>query len=194
MLLSNGDQRLTQAAQAKAKSKKMNTVDKKHRRQHLRKGQALVEMALTGILLGMLLAGAVDLGRAFYTAVVVTNMAGEGASYAAINPELDSSYPQPPTAGACSEFRIVDANSYVQRRVRQVATERGLVLHQPQDADIQVSPPCSNRCVGSSIAVTVTYRISDLFLPNLLGLNSITIKRSASQLITKNAYGASCGN
>ena len=41
-----------------------------------------IMLVFYGVMLGMLLAGAVDLGRAYYTAVVVTNMAGEGAAYA----------------------------------------------------------------------------------------------------------------
>src|SRR6476660_9764989 len=74
------------------------------------RGQALVEFALMGLILGMLLASAVDMGRAYYTAVVVTNMAGEGASYAALNPEKDINYSQPsnpPAATDCSEFPII---------------------------------------------------------------------------------------
>lgn len=161
-------------------------------RRRSKKGQALVELAIMGLLLGMLLAGAVDLGRAYYTAVAVTNMAGEGASYAALNPEKDENYPQPPASGACSEFMIFDSNDYIQRRVRQVANERGLVIHQPASTDILISPTCSNRCVGTSIDVTVTYTITDLFLPNLIGYRNIVIRRSAHQLITEDAYGASC--
>ena len=149
-------------------------------------------MALLGVLLGMLLAAAVDLGRAYYTAVVVTNMAGEGASYAALNPDKDSTYPQPPAVNSCAQFPIANSNDYVQARVRQVANDRGLVIHQPSDADITVTPACSTRCVGTAITVKVTYRITDLFIPNLLGMRSITISKSASQLITRNAYSGSC--
>src|SRR3954470_24268539 len=87
----------------------------------LRRGQAIVEMALMGTLLGMLLAGAVDLGRAYYTAVVVTNMAGEGAAYAAINPDKDLTYP---TAGTCSQFSITTPQN-IQDRAKFVAKERG---------------------------------------------------------------------
>lgn len=152
-----------------------------------RKGQALLELALLGIFLGMLLAGVVDLGRAYYTAVIVENMAGEGASYLANYPEKDSDYP---TAGDCSQFGIVDSNEYVQNRIRQVAIDRGLV--HPSTVSLQLSPSCSDRCVGSSVGVTVTYQISDLFLPRLVGLNSITIRKSAFQLIRYEAYGATC--
>src|SRR5678815_4299506 len=55
------------------------------------RGQALVEMALIGLFPLLLLAAAVDFGRAYYTAVIVTNMAGEGAAYAALYPDQDYS-------------------------------------------------------------------------------------------------------
>src|SRR4051812_28778639 len=110
----------------------------------LRRGQAIVEMALMGTLLGMLLAGAVDLGRAYYTAVVVTNMAGEGASYAAINPDNDLAYP---TYGTCSQLDVI-APQDIQDRARLVARERGLVIS-PTNATITVTPDCSVRCTGN---------------------------------------------
>ncbi len=152
-----------------------------------RKGQALLELAVLGVLLGMLLAGVVDLGRAYYTAVIVENMAGEGASYLANAPEKDSDYP---AAGDCSQFVVANSNDYAQNRIRQVAIDRGLV--HPGTVSLQLSPVCSDRCVGTSVGVTVTYQISDLFLPKLVGLSSITIKKSAFQLIRYKAYGATC--
>src|SRR6476619_2076275 len=102
-------------------------------RQRRGRGQALVELAVMGLLLGMLLAAAVDMGRAYYTAVVVTNMAGEGAAYGALNPEKDINYSQPsnpPASTDCSEFPIINTYEYIQERVRQVAISRGLVIHQ----------------------------------------------------------------
>src|SRR6478672_10998682 len=153
-----------------------------------RRGQALVEMALMGTLLGMLLAGAVDLGRAYYTAVVVTNMAGEGAAYAAINPDKDITYPG---AGTCSQLSVATPQD-IQDRAKLVAKERGLIIS-PTNATITVTPTCSDRCAGNTITVKVTYQINDLLIPGLLGLRSITINKSASQLITQNAYAASCG-
>jgi len=152
-----------------------------------RKGQALVEMALLGTLLGMLLAGAVDLGRAYYTAVIVTNMAGEGAAYAAINPDKDLTWPN---SGNCSQFDV-NAPQDIQDRAKMVAKERGLIIS-PTNATITVSPTCNSRCTENTITVQVTYRINDLFLPGLLGMRSITIRKSASQLITRNAYAANC--
>lgn len=166
----------------------------------IRRGQALVEMALMGTLLGMLLAGAVDLGRAYYTAVVVENMAAEGAIYAAINPDYDANYIGQ-AAGTCSRYTISSATGVtIQDRARLVATQRGLIIKNPAQADIEIlngsgtTSTCSTRCASTAITVRVTYQITDLFLPGLIGMNSITIRKSASQLITRNAYAASCSN
>lgn len=156
------------------------------RRRRRTTGQALVEMALMGTLLGMFLAGAVDLGRAYYTAVVVTSMAGEGASYAAISPDKDLYQPE------CSQLSIV-APQDIQDRAKLVAKERGLIIS-PTNATIRVTPDCHLRCAGNTITVNVSYQMTDLLIPGLLGLSSITINKSASQLITRNAYNApACG-
>src|SRR4051812_876138 len=70
------------------------------------KGQALVEISVLGLLLGALLAGVLDFGRAYYTSIVVSQMAGEGAAYAAWYPDRDLNYL---TAGTCS--RLVPESS-----------------------------------------------------------------------------------
>ena len=165
-----------------------NTTSKRqHRLPRKSRGQALVELALLGLFLGMLLAAAVDLGRAYFTAVVVTNMAGEGAAYASLNPEKDLNA----VGTNCTMFPVLP-NKNIQDRARRVATERGLIIREPSQADIAITPACTSRCVGTPITVKVTYRLNDLFLPALLGINSITISKSASQLIMEDVEGASC--
>jgi Flp pilus assembly protein TadG len=151
-----------------------------------RRGQAIVEMALVSLILGMVLAAAIDFGRAFYTATVVTNMAGEGAAYAAIYPDRDAD----PDQQYCSIF-TVDQWVSIQERARRVAKDRGLVIERgDQDlAQIAVTTDghgtiCSDRCPGRTITVRVTYNLNDLFLPGFLGFDSIPITRQASQLIT----------
>jgi Flp pilus assembly protein TadG len=72
----------------------MNTKQRKPRGPvHRRKGQSLVEFALGSILLVMLLATAIDLGRAFYTWQVVHQMAAEAAAYVARYPNNDCTIP-----------------------------------------------------------------------------------------------------
>jgi Flp pilus assembly protein TadG len=156
------------------------------RRRPKSRGQAIVEMALVSLILGMMLAAAIDFGRAFYTATVVTNMAGEGAAYAAIYPDRDAD----PGQQYCSIFTVEQQVS-IQERARRVAKDRGLAIERgDQDlAQIAVTTDshgasCSDRCPGRSITVRVTYNLDDLFLPGFLGFNSIPITRQASQLIT----------
>src|SRR5207237_5227389 len=96
-----------------------------------KKGQAVVETALMGILLAMLLAAAIDFGRAFYTAVVVTNMAGEGAAVAAEWPDRDAN------SQTCST-QVIDPNATIQQRARRVAKDRGLVIEE-EDQDRAVT-------------------------------------------------------
>ena len=156
-----------------------------------RKGQAVVETAVLSLFLAMLLAAAVDFGRAFYIGTVVENMAGEGANYAAAFAARDVASPS--CAGSVLPY------DNIQDRARQVAIDRGMVIHRPEQADVRVEVPgagtptdCHVRCVGSPIKVTVTYRITDLFLPGLLGMRSIEIRKSAQQMILRNGVGATC--
>jgi hypothetical protein len=53
-------------------------------------GQSMVELAITITFLMILLAGTVDLGRAFFTWLGMRDAAQEGASYASINPTDDA--------------------------------------------------------------------------------------------------------
>ena len=183
-----------QAMKHRNKLTRSNATAPSGRRPHSkpqRRGQAVVETALMSLLLALLLAGAVDFGRAYYTTVVVTNMAGEGATYASINPDRDLNMPNPyPALSSCGQFAVQpDAN--IQDRARRVAQDRGLVIRQPSSSMISIQPAnCMSRCAGQPITVTVTYQINDLFLPNLIGMNSITVRKSASQLIQRSAYAA----
>src|SRR5205823_4816463 len=97
-----------------------------------------------------------------------------------------------PTAGTCSQLSVATPQD-IQDRAKLVARERGLIIS-PSNATITVTPTlCSDRCEGNTITVKVTYQMTDLLIPGLLGLRSITINKSASQLITQNAYAAGCG-
>jgi len=165
------------------------------------KGQAVVEMALMGLFLGMMLAAAIDLGRAFYTLSVVTNMAGEGAAYAALYPDQDRDPLRLVESQSCSVLSV-PADKNIQQRARRIAKDRGLVIEQgDQDAaEITISTysfgsSCNVRCAGRTVTVTVKYKLNDLFLPGFLGFSEIPITRSASQVILRDvARNASCSD
>lgn len=143
-------------------------------------------MALVSLLLALLLAGAVDFGRAFFTSIVVTNMAGEGAAYGALFPDQDQ------VDNSCSTFTPIAIYKTIQERARRVAKERGLAIEKNDQnlAQIVVSTEgygtsCRVRCSRRTLTVRVTYTVDDLFLPGMLGMRSITISRSASQEISR---------
>ena len=164
------------------------------------KGQALVEFALMGLFLGALLAGAIDFGRAYYTSIIVTNMAGEGAAYASIYPDRDKD-PDNPTNEQCILTKTVATHQSIQERARKVAQERGLIVEKQDQSQARIEVftegyggTCSARCPGRTITVRITYTLDDLFLPNMLGLKQIPITKSASQVITGEPYYSDCPN
>jgi len=56
-------------------------------RSHLgQRGQSLVEMAISLTMLLMLMAGVLDIGRAYYTYLSLRDAAAEGAAYGSIHP------------------------------------------------------------------------------------------------------------
>ena len=59
---------------------------RKGKREGKEKGQSLTELALVLPVMLLILAGVLDLGRLYYVTVALTDAAGEGAIYAAINP------------------------------------------------------------------------------------------------------------
>ena len=71
----------------------MPAMTTKHNKYQRSRGQSLIEFALVLPLLLVLILGAMDLGRMFYTKIVLTNTAREGANYLAYFPgDRDNSY------------------------------------------------------------------------------------------------------
>ena len=54
------------------------------------RGQSLVELAVSFMLVMFVLAGAVDLGRAFFTVIALRDAAQEGVIYASLNPHAET--------------------------------------------------------------------------------------------------------
>ena len=156
------------------------------------KGQSIVEFALSSILIVLLLAGAVDFGRAFYTYVVVLNMAGEAATILAFYPDNDINQDD-------STGRFTPDNATFQRRAEQVAARSlGLVINSNDttnisDADVQALSPSGadmnwvRRKQGCAFNIQVSYRLNDLFFPALLGFQRLTIGGSSGSRFTTNS-------
>jgi len=114
------------------------------------KGQSLLEMVLILPLLLVLIIGAVEFGRLFYTKIVITNAAREGAYYLATHPsDYDGATGTAPNTVIAAQLE---------------ANNSGI-------SDIAVSITPKNCCeIGQySIIVTVDTEVQDLLILGFLG-------------------------
>ncbi len=61
-----------------------------HKKHHRERGQSLVELAISFMVIAFLLSGVVDLGRAFFVLIALRDAAQEGAIYASLDPDNNS--------------------------------------------------------------------------------------------------------
>lgn len=119
------------------------------------RGGGLVEVALVSLVLLVLLAGLVDVGRGFTSYITIVNAAREGARYG-------SRFPDEGTG-------IVDA-------VRQEAADSGV----PPEA-ISVAIDGLGGSAGEAIQVTATYALATI-IGDIIGSPSLTL-RSATEMV-----------
>jgi len=131
------------------------------------RGQIMVELALTSMVLLLLLAAVVDFGRALHDYIIIANAAREGARYA-------SHYPWLPTG--------------IRAATIQEAAGSGLSL---QNNNITIDPdPGANRQPrdpgvaqpNDPIRVTVTYSYSTMFAA-LIGVDTLTLRASCQMVV-----------
>src|SRR5512137_3230155 len=60
-------------------------------RKLVKKGQSLVELAITILILLMLVCGIADFGMAFFSYISIRDASAEGALFGSVNPVIDSS-------------------------------------------------------------------------------------------------------
>jgi Flp pilus assembly protein TadG len=144
-------------------------VAQKRRRSEL--GQSLVEFTLTSMFLAIVLVGIIDLGRAFFARIAITDAAGEGALFASYQPTCI-------TSSNCA-----DPNNVIYR-VRH-ATESPLVDW--NKVAVQVEMP-NGTSPGSTVIVRVSYNFALItpFISNIVGGSTIVIRTDAAQMIQGN--------
>jgi Flp pilus assembly protein TadG len=64
------------------------------------RGQGLVEMALVGLILVLILSGMIDLGRTYFAYIAIADAAAEGATYGATFPDTSEGEIRSRTVGA----------------------------------------------------------------------------------------------
>jgi len=125
-------------------------------------GQSMVELAIVVTILMILLAGTVDLGRAFFTWLAMRDAAQEGAAYGSIEPYNTAEL----------QDRVID-------NLEQVVND-------PLN-DIDVVPTIhGGACQGDTIQVDVIYKdfpITMPFLGTILGTQAITITATVQDTV-----------
>jgi Flp pilus assembly protein TadG len=129
--------------------------------------QALIEAALILPILLLLILGAVDFGRLYYTKIVITNAAREGASYYA-------------TSIVCKTSCTYDD---CKTGLRAVAVEAGTSSGVTVAAN-EVTLPLICAASGSSSSVTVTKSVTLMFAGFLKTFRLINSPLSLSSTVT----------
>jgi len=127
-------------------------------------GQSLVEFSLMAIILLVLLAGVMDLGRAYFTYLALKDAAAEGAYYGQGHPAWQHNTDNP------------DPDN-IDYRVKNSAPQGGLVDW--GGATITVTVP--NATPGQTLTVTVTYPYQ-LITP-FIGGQTLTLKAQSVAVI-----------
>jgi hypothetical protein len=107
------------------------------------RGQSLVELAISLVVILWLLAGAVEFGIAFFQLIQLRDAAQEGALYGSLNP-LD-------TAG-------------IEARVKQASSSPIKLETDPNMKPIEITYPDGTKCVEDGIKVKVAYD-HKIFMP-----------------------------
>lgn len=123
------------------------------------RGQSMVELALTITFLMLLLAGTMDLGRAFFTWLAMRDAAQEGASYGSIN-----------------SGDVPGVQDRVWDNLEQVIRD--------PTSHVGVSVSVSGHCLGDTVQVLVTYpfTITTPLLGSVIG-DSIPIRATVNDTV-----------
>ncbi len=134
------------------------------------RGQSMVEMALMMVILLTILSAVLDLGRGFFSFIAIQNAAGEGALYAAINPNC----PVDTGSAECGGVNNVEFRAKHESPSGLVDVNR---------MTVRVTSPTDIR-EGNPITVTVLYSFTLLgpFSPVLPG-GQLVFQASAVQNI-----------
>jgi Flp pilus assembly protein TadG len=153
-------------------------------------GQSLVELSISLVILLILAAGLVDLGRAFFTYITLRDAAQEGASYAAVSiAETSEMQNSTQVSNYCSGItsRVLATTTDLSGNTPesngpinlQSLSDAGEVAVQTQinGTDCTSMSP-TNICMGGAVSVRVTYGSFPLTMPfmgAILGTQSINL-------------------
>ncbi|MBN2147627.1 MAG: pilus assembly protein [Anaerolineales bacterium] len=141
-------------------------------------GQSLVELAVSLVIILYLLAGAIDLGRAFFTYSALRDAAQEGAAYGSVYPDdVDEIIKRTVFAANPSGDWDFNTNLNLPR-----------LFHQGEiDVNVQI---IGAACLGNTIQVTATYtQFPTGMLAMVLGTPTIPIRATINDTILQPTCG-----
>jgi Flp pilus assembly protein TadG len=148
------------------------------------RGQSLVEFSLTLIIIMTLLAGAVDLGSAFFIFIELRDAAQEGAFYGSTAAVVDNNGIVVSNRPYNSATDVLNAAA-IEARVRQSSTSPAN-LADVTTTTVTIStttPPCAGG--GITVAVRYNYTLSMPLIGAVLGTQTIPISASMTDTILK---------
>ncbi len=138
-----------------------------------KRGQSLVEFAISLTAIMILFAGAVDFGMGLFHYIAMRDAAQEGALYASINP--------PATGGTytCPNSNVTNICS----RIENASGSTGLVQRIFASSTVTVAAP--HACEGNGVTVTFVYNypLTMPFLGAIIGSNHITLRATVTDTI-----------
>jgi Flp pilus assembly protein TadG len=141
------------------------------------RGQSLVELAISLVLLLVLLSGAVEFGIAFFQFVQLRDAAQEGALYGSMNPTDCTNIVSRIKGASNSPVDLNGTGVTITTKIVDDASgteyDCGSVSAQPYD------------CEGNGLKVTITYdhKIFMPFLPAILGKPTLALKATVTDTI-----------
>jgi Flp pilus assembly protein TadG len=149
------------------------------RKKLVQTGQSMVEFALALTLMMTLLAGAVDLGSAFFSFIAIRDAAQEGALYGSIAAVIDTNH-----NGKYDTGEPLNTAAIV-NRVRQSSTQP---VNLADTSKVTVSVEATNPpCAGGGIKVTVSYdyQLTMPLVGAIIGSQTIPVSASVTDTILK---------
>jgi Flp pilus assembly protein TadG len=149
------------------------------KKQKSERGQSLVELSISLLVLLYLLSGAVEFGLAFFQFVQLRDAAQEGALFGSMDPRNPSNLVPDPIetrVRAASSSPIDLADPIVQVTI---------TAHSKDDPDPTHTIAVNRACEGDALTVTVEYphQIFMPFIPRLIGRSTLPLKATVTDTV-----------
>ena len=144
------------------------------------RAQSLVELAISFVVLLILLAGVVDLGRAFFAFITMRDAAQEGASYAGLYPTVG------PTCTSFDGSSTTFNTACILSRVRN-ATNSPIDMTSG-DITVSITLVGGQACAGNAVQVDVDYPNFPMIMPffgTFMGRTTIPIHATVTDEIIR---------